>query len=163
MRRRPDLRDNATIRVGVESRKCHRGSSILAKNGSPGDTLAASGADDFQVIGLPTRKRVAMEPEPQRAIAGKPPFVQLEPVSSESSYRSGGTLGGKLGCAFAAVVGLPLIGAALIYASMGDCAPGADCIAGWKVIAGAAVIAGLAGVGARAAINAFAHSRRGGS
>ena len=125
--------------------------------------MAASGADDFQVMGLSSRERVAMEPEPQREIARNPAFVQLQPMSSESSYQGGGTLGGKLGCAFAAVVGLPLIGAALIYASMGDCAPGAECVAGWKMIAGAAVIAGLAGAGARAAINAFARRRRGGS
>ena len=97
------------------------------------------------------------------SVARNPAFVQLEPVSSEGSYQGGGTLGGKLGCALAALVGLPLIGAALIYASMGDCPPGAECIAGWKMIAGAAVIAGLAGAGARAAINAFARRRRGGS
>lgn len=96
-------------------------------------------------------------------VARNPAFVQLEPVSSESAYQGGGTLGGKLGCAVAALVGLPLIGAAFIFASMGDCVPGAECIAGWKVIAGAVIIAGLAGAGARAASNAFARRRRGGS
>ena len=80
-------------------------------------------------------------------------------MQEESTYRGGGTAGGKLGCAFAALVGLPLLGLAFIYASMGQCAPGADCIAGWKMITVAGLLAGVVGVTARAAINAFIRSR----
>jgi hypothetical protein len=81
-------------------------------------------------------------------------------MQEESTYRGGGTTGGKLGCAFAAIVGLPLFGLAFIYASMGQCAPRADCIAGWKMIALAGILAGVVGVAARAAINAFIRFRR---
>jgi hypothetical protein len=74
-------------------------------------------------------------------------------VQTDSGYQSGETAGGKLGCALAAIVGLPLLGAAFIYASMGQCVPGADCVDGWKIIAAAAAISGIVGVAARAAIN----------
>ncbi|MBB3349267.1 hypothetical protein [Sphingomonas sp. BK069] len=76
-------------------------------------------------------------------------------MQNDTSYQGGGTVGGKVGCALATVVGLPLLSAAFIYASIGDCAPGAACVDGWKMIVAAAAISGIVGVAARAAINAL--------
>lgn len=81
-------------------------------------------------------------------------------MSDGGRYQGGGTIGGKLGCALAALVGMPLIGGAIIYASMGDCVAGAQCIAGWKMITAAVLISGAIGIAARAAINAVARAWR---
>ncbi|WP_454278383.1 hypothetical protein [Sphingomonas sp. Marseille-Q8236] len=81
-------------------------------------------------------------------------------MPNDSAYQGGGTTGGKLGCAVEAITGLPLLGAAFIYASMGHCIPEADCIDGWKMIAAAAAISGIIGVAARGTINAFLRYRQ---
>lgn len=88
-------------------------------------------------------------------LAQQRPLVQPQVVQNDSGYQSGGTAGGKVGCDLAAIVGLPLLGAAFIYAGMGQCVPEADCVDDWRVIAAAAAICGIVGVAARAAVNAF--------
>ena len=74
----------------------------------------------------------------------------------ESRYNGGGTIGGKIGCAFAAIIGCPLLGIAPISASMGQCAPDVDCIPNWQLFAGAILITAVVAFASRAAINAFA-------
>lgn len=75
---------------------------------------------------------------------------------NDGRYRGGGTIGGKVGCAFAAIAGCPLLGAALIIASMGQCAPDVECIPNWQLFSGAFIVTAVVGFTCRAAINAIA-------
>jgi hypothetical protein len=70
-------------------------------------------------------------------------------------YDSGGTVGGKWGCAVSALVGIPLFSGALLISSMGHCAPDVDCVPNWQLFAGAAGLTIVVGIGTRAAINAI--------
>jgi hypothetical protein len=58
------------------------------------------------------------------------------------------------------LVGMPLIGVALINAALGHCAPGAECIDGWKLILGAIIAAALIGLAVRATVNALLNRQR---
>ncbi|WP_133243791.1 hypothetical protein [Sphingomonas pokkalii] len=42
-------------------------------------------------------------------------------------YKSGGTIGGKWGCALAAIVGVPILGFVILLSALGDCAPDVSC------------------------------------
>lgn len=66
-------------------------------------------------------------------------------------YRGGPTLGGKIGCAAAAIVGVPLIGIVFIISSLGDCVPDSECRRGldWPLLAGALAIAAAVGFSVR--------------
>lgn len=66
-------------------------------------------------------------------------------------YRGGPTLGGKIGCAAAAIVGVPLIGIVSIISSFGDCVPDSECHRGmdWPLLAGALAIAAAVGFSVR--------------
>jgi hypothetical protein len=68
-----------------------------------------------------------------------------------TKYRDGTTLGGKIGCVMAALVGVPLIGIVFIVSSFGDCAPDAQCHRGidWPLMACAIAIAAVVGSGVR--------------
>jgi hypothetical protein len=76
-------------------------------------------------------------------------------------YRGGGTVGGKVGCALAAVVGLPLLGLAILISALGDCMPDAPCNHDpqWWLILGALAISLTVGAVVRALINRFAEWR----
>ncbi len=53
-----------------------------------------------------------------------------------STYKSGGTVGGKWGCALAAFVGVPIFSVLLIADALGDCAPDVPCRKGfWTYVA----------------------------
>ncbi|MDZ7895086.1 MAG: hypothetical protein U5M50_09125 [Sphingobium sp.] len=74
-------------------------------------------------------------------------------------YQGGGTVGGKWGCAFAALVGLPLFSGALIIASMGHCAPDKQCLPPWSFFAFATIVTSTVGWGVRAVINRCARGK----
>ena len=76
---------------------------------------------------------------------------------NDERYRGGGTTGGKWGCALAAVVGLPLLGLAILVSALGDCIPEVPCNHDleWSLILGALVISLAVGVAIRALINRF--------
>ena len=88
----------------------------------------------------------------------------------ERGYRSGETIGGKVGCATAAVIGIPLLAIAFFIAiPFGDCGPNDPCHdgEGWRMVGAigvAAVVAGSLGFLVRQLVNALvARSRRRGS
>lgn len=88
----------------------------------------------------------------------------------ESGYRSATTIGGKVGCAVAAVIGIPLLALAFFVAiPFGDCRPNDPCHEGegWRMLAAIVVVAAIAGslgLVVRKLINALtARSRRKGS
>jgi hypothetical protein len=68
-----------------------------------------------------------------------------------------GTVGGKWGCALSALVGLPLIGFAVLTSTLGDCLPEDACDRSldWRLIGAALAIAAVVGFGSRAIINAI--------
>jgi hypothetical protein len=80
----------------------------------------------------------------------------------DDGYQAGGTVGGRWGCALAALVGLPLLSGALIIASMGQCAPDAKCLSDWQLFGAAIAITATVGFGSRAAINAIIKRLRNG-
>ncbi|WP_294256452.1 hypothetical protein [uncultured Sphingomonas sp.] len=71
-------------------------------------------------------------------------------------YKSGGTPGGKWGCALAAMVGVPLLGFAILLSALGDCAPDASCHhdLDWLLILAALATAAVVGFTSRGLINA---------
>jgi hypothetical protein len=70
-------------------------------------------------------------------------------------YRDGTTLGGKVGCGAAAIVGVPLIGIVFIISSLGDCVPDLECHRGldWSLFGGALAIAAAVGLSVRLITN----------
>jgi hypothetical protein len=76
-------------------------------------------------------------------------------------YRGGGTVGGKVGCALAAVVGLPLLGLAILISVLGDCMPDAPCNHDpqWWLILGALAFSLAVGAVVRTLINRLAERR----
>ncbi len=83
----------------------------------------------------------------------------------DEGYQSGGTPGGPWGCGFALLIGLPLLGFALLVSALGDCAPDTPCNhnLNWLLIVGALGTAAIVGFASRAVINAVARRRRSGS
>ena len=67
-------------------------------------------------------------------------------------------MGGKWGCGVAALVGLPLLGFAILVSALGDCIPDAPCNHDlqWYLILGALTIALAIGIVVRVLINRFA-------
>lgn len=84
----------------------------------------------------------------------------------EGGYQSNETIGGKVGCAVAAVTGIPLLAVALFLAiPFGDCPPNAPCHdgEGWRMlgaIVASAMVAGSLGFIVRRLVNALAASSR---
>jgi hypothetical protein len=76
---------------------------------------------------------------------------------NESGYEGGGTVGGKWGCALAAIIGGPLIAFPFLLDALGDCVPGTKCTKGpdWLLVAAAVVIACVVGFASRWLINRF--------
>ena len=73
----------------------------------------------------------------------------------DSRYRGGGTPGGKWGCAFAALFGLPVFSFSILLASLGDCAPGVHCHKGFwlAVVLPTVIVAAPVGFGVRWLVN----------
>lgn len=73
----------------------------------------------------------------------------------ESTYKGGGTAGGKWGCALSAVIGVPLLCLAVLLSALGDCAPDTPCNhdIGWKLQLGTLAVAALVGFGSRTVVN----------
>ncbi|WP_333570903.1 hypothetical protein [Sphingomonas sp.] len=71
-------------------------------------------------------------------------------------YKSGGTPGGKWGCALAAIVGVPLLGLIILLSAWGDCASDVSCHhdPNWLLILAALATAAVVGFISRALINA---------
>jgi len=78
------------------------------------------------------------------------------------SLESPGTIGGKLGCALSAIVGIPLLGFAIAVTAMGDCLQNEpyDRSLDWELIAGALAVTAIVGFGSRLLINAIARRIR---
>ena len=74
---------------------------------------------------------------------------------SEDGYKSGGTVGGKWGCAIAALVTVPVFGFLLIADALGDCVPDIECHKGfWTfVFTPSAILAIVVGVTIRAIVD----------
>ena len=77
-------------------------------------------------------------------------------------YEDAGTVGGKWGCALSALIGLPLLGFAVLISTLGDCLPEDPCDhrLDWELIGAALVIAAVVGFGSRAIINWVVRRRR---
>lgn len=84
-----------------------------------------------------------------------PDIAESHSFKSVSGYRDSTTLGGKIGCGMAAIVGVPLIGIVFIVSSFGDCAPDAECHRGldWPLLGGAIATAAAVGLGVRSLTN----------
>ena len=82
-------------------------------------------------------------------------IVQIGILQRMGAYRNGTTLGGKIGCGMAALVGMLLIGGVVILSSLGDCAPGVECHSGldWPLLGGAVAITAAVGFGIRSLTN----------
>lgn len=81
---------------------------------------------------------------------------------SDDGYQSPATIGGKIGCAVAAVVGVPLFGFAFLVNALGDCFADEDCHQqNWWLYVFAAVFATLLGLAVRWLTNRFLKSREG--
>ncbi|MBA2934975.1 hypothetical protein HZF05_12785 [Sphingomonas sp. CGMCC 1.13654] len=81
---------------------------------------------------------------------------------SDSEYRGGSTTGGRWGCGFAILFGLPVGIFLTLVAAMGDCMPGVQCHKGilLDVILPTAALAAVIGFGSRWIINAAIRRRR---
>ena len=79
-------------------------------------------------------------------------------VEEQNGYRGTGSIGGKLGCAFSALVGLPLLVGAVLANILGDCLPQTQCDRSldWGLIGGAMAIAAAIGFASRYLVNAVA-------
>jgi hypothetical protein len=66
----------------------------------------------------------------------------------DSSYKGGGTPGGRWGCAAAALIGAPVFIMLTVVDALGDCVPGARCSKGlWShVVLPTAIVAVVVGV-----------------
>jgi hypothetical protein len=76
----------------------------------------------------------------------------------DTGYEGGGTIGGKWGCALAAIMGGPLIAFPFLLDAFGDCdRADTKCTNGpdWLLVAAAVVVACLVGFGSRWLINHF--------
>ena len=77
-------------------------------------------------------------------------------------YKSGSTTGGKVGCAVAALVGLPMLGFALLVGALGGCAITTnDCTPLWQLVAIALLGALAVGLLTRLIVNAVLRRRQG--
>lgn len=73
----------------------------------------------------------------------------------DSSYKGGGTRGGRWGCALAALFGIPVFMLATLVASLGDCMPNVTCHPGFwfEVLLPTALVATPIGLGVRWLVN----------
>ena len=81
---------------------------------------------------------------------------------SDGEYKGGSTTGGKWGCAFAALFGLPVFCFATLVASLGDCAPDVQCHKGfWLAVAlPTIIVAAPIGFGVRWLVNRYLDHNR---
>lgn len=78
---------------------------------------------------------------------------------TQDGYKGGATIGGKWGCALAAIVGVPLLGLALLINALGDCFNHCHPKQDWTMFGAALVIAGVVGLTTRVLVNRFAARR----
>ncbi|MDP9413253.1 MAG: hypothetical protein M3Q08_03995 [Pseudomonadota bacterium] len=80
-------------------------------------------------------------------------------------YSGGGTVGGRWGCAIAALVCVPLLFFLILVNTLGDCAEGEDCKRGLflPVFVPVALTGAVIGLSVRAVINWIAKRYRNGS
>jgi hypothetical protein len=83
-------------------------------------------------------------------------------MGADGGYEVAGTAGGKWGCALSALVGLPLLGLAILAATLGDCLPEDPCEKSLDggLISAALAIAAVVGFGSKAIINAIVRRAR---
>lgn len=74
---------------------------------------------------------------------------------SDDGYQGGATVGDRVGCAIAAILGLPLFFFLLIGDALGDCAPDVPCRKGFLLYFAlpTAIISLAVGLGVRALVN----------
>jgi hypothetical protein len=74
-----------------------------------------------------------------------------------SGYQGGTTTGGKWGCAFAALVGVPLFSFLIIVQALGDCSPDVEYHSGfWAYVVLPTIAAALpVGLAVRVVVNRF--------
>ncbi len=74
---------------------------------------------------------------------------------AEGGYKSPATVGGKVGCVAAALVGIPIFIVLLMVAAMGDCISGEPCpsTSMLLIVLPPAAVAGMVGLAVRWLIN----------